>query len=261
MYPFVDSLDHCGLFARTVADLAAAYGAMHDESATAPAIGSEDATLRVAMLGGWFAQPAGPGVAEAVARIADALGNPPRIELPHDDVARSAAFCITAAEGGSRHLANLRVRPQDFDHATRDRLIAGALLPAAVVEQAQRFRSWYLDQVTRLLMDYDILIAPATICSAPHLGEAMVPIDGAMLPVRANLGLFTQPISFIGLPVICAPVAEVEGMPLGVQIIAAPWREDKALRLAAALERRGVVASRRYAEAAPMPLLAAEATP
>jgi aspartyl-tRNA(Asn)/glutamyl-tRNA(Gln) amidotransferase subunit A len=61
----------------------------------------------------------------------------------------------------------------------------------------------------------------------------------AELPVRANLGLYTQPISFIGLPVVAVPVV-LEPLPIAVQIIAAPWREDVALRLAHALEVKGV---------------------
>jgi aspartyl-tRNA(Asn)/glutamyl-tRNA(Gln) amidotransferase subunit A len=60
--------------------------------------------------------------------------------------------------------------------------------------------------------------------------------------VRANIGIHTQPISFIGLPVVAVPVP-LEPMPIGVQIIAAPWREDIALRVACALERAGVVAA------------------
>ena len=244
LYPFVDSLDHVGLFARTTADLALAYDAMHDGPSVRSAVDTGRNGLKTAVLGGWFEQYAGDGVLQSVARVADALGVPDRVEIPHSDVARSAAFCITAAEGGNLHLDNLRSRPQDFDHATRDRLIAGNLLPAAVVTQARRFRSWYSAQAMRLFARYDLLIAPATICTAPRIGEATVEIGGRMVPVRANLGLYTQPISFIGLPVVCAPVAETPGLPLGVQIIAAPGREDQALALAEALESEGVFASR-----------------
>ncbi len=64
------------------------------------------------------------------------------------------------------------------------------------------------------------------------------------LPVRANLGLYTQPISFIGLPVVAVPVPLVP-LPIAVQIIAAPWREDVGLRLAHALEAKSVVAAMR----------------
>jgi aspartyl-tRNA(Asn)/glutamyl-tRNA(Gln) amidotransferase subunit A len=63
-------------------------------------------------------------------------------------------------------------------------------------------------------------------------------LDGVELPVRANMGLYTQPISFIGLPVVAVPVP-LSPLPIGVQIITAPWREDIALRIAFALEKMG----------------------
>jgi aspartyl-tRNA(Asn)/glutamyl-tRNA(Gln) amidotransferase subunit A len=58
--------------------------------------------------------------------------------------------------------------------------------------------------------------------------------------VRPNMGIYTQPISFIGLPVAAVPVP-LSPLPIGVQIIAAPWREDVALRIAYALEEMGAV--------------------
>jgi aspartyl-tRNA(Asn)/glutamyl-tRNA(Gln) amidotransferase subunit A len=67
-------------------------------------------------------------------------------------------------------------------------------------------------------------------------------LDGVELPVRAHIGIHSQPISFIGLPVVAVPVP-LEPMPIGVQIITAPWREDIALRVAFALERAGVAAA------------------
>jgi Asp-tRNA(Asn)/Glu-tRNA(Gln) amidotransferase A subunit family amidase len=85
------------------------------------------------------------------------------------------------------------------------------------------------------------LLAPATPFSAPAVGSSTVLLNGQTVPVRAAAGLLTQPISFIGLPVAVAPVAApVAGRPPapGVQIIAAPWREDLCLRVAAAIEAR-----------------------
>jgi 1-carboxybiuret hydrolase len=49
-------------------------------------------------------------------------------------------------------------------------------------------------------------------------------------------------VSFIGLPVVAVPVP-LTPLPIAVQIIAAPWREDVALRIAHALEAQGVVAA------------------
>jgi AtzE family amidohydrolase len=251
--PFVASLDHVGPFARRVADLAAAYDAMQGPDPRDPACTAKPAEpalpelergaegLRIAVAGGYFS---GSGVAaEAVARAAAALGVTRTAEIPEAARARAAAFIITASEGGNLHLADLKRRAGDFDPATRDRFLAGALLPAAWVLQAQRFRRWYREQVLALFGEVDILLAPATPCPAPLIGQETIEIDGAPVPTRANLGVYTQPLSFIGLPIVAAPLQEPGALPIGIQIIAAPWRESDALRVAGALERAGVAAA------------------
>ena len=87
----------------------------------------------------------------------------------------------------------------------------------------------------------DVLLAAATPCPAPLIGQATVEINGMEAPTRASLGLLTQPLSFIGLPVAAVPVVRPgAAMPVGVQVIAAPWREDVVLRVACALERSSV---------------------
>jgi amidase/aspartyl-tRNA(Asn)/glutamyl-tRNA(Gln) amidotransferase subunit A len=76
---------------------------------------------------------------------------------------------------------------------------------------------------------------------APLLGTEWLELDGRRLSARASLGLLAQPISCIGLPVVTVPVwlpqARETALPLGVQVIAALWREDRALAVAAALAR------------------------
>ncbi|KTS08640.1 amidase [Methylobacterium radiotolerans] len=254
-FPFVGSLDHLGPMARSVTDLALAYDAMQgpdpdDPVATLrpaePVLPGLDAGLdglRVAVAGGYFARGGDPEAFAAVARAAEALGARRTVELPEAHRARAAAYLITAAEGATLHLDRLRTRPQDFDPAVRDRLIAGAMIPASHVERAQRFRRWYRARVLALFETVDVILAPATPCRAPRGGQTHFVLDGVTLPVRANIGVFTQPISFIGLPVVAAPIRLDAGLPLGVQVIAAPWREDLALRVAHHLERMGVSAS------------------
>jgi amidase/aspartyl-tRNA(Asn)/glutamyl-tRNA(Gln) amidotransferase subunit A len=89
---------------------------------------------------------------------------------------------------------------------------------------------------------FDILLAAATPSAATPIGAEFFEINGHRLPVRPNMGLLTQPISCIGLPVCAVPVwgAHPE-LPIGVQVIAAPWREDLVLRVASALESAGMV--------------------
>jgi aspartyl-tRNA(Asn)/glutamyl-tRNA(Gln) amidotransferase subunit A len=166
------------------------------------------------------------------------------IEIPQAERARSAAFIITASEGASLHLDRLRTRAADYDPAVRDRLIAGAMTPASLVVKAQKFRRWYRNEVLKLFAEVDAILAPATPCTAPLIGQEFFEFGGTKMPGRANMGIYTQPISFIGLPVVAVPVP-LDPLPIAVQIITAPWREDVALRIAHALEIKGIVAAPR----------------
>jgi aspartyl-tRNA(Asn)/glutamyl-tRNA(Gln) amidotransferase subunit A len=124
----------------------------------------------------------------------------------------------------------------------RDRLIAGAMIPAPMVIGAQKFRRRFQTGMKKLFTEVDAILAPATPCTAPLIGEKILRLEGAEVPLRANIGVYTQPISFIGLPVVVVPIP-LSPLPVGVQVIAAPWREDVAFAIAAELERQGVAAA------------------
>jgi len=258
-FPFVASLDHVGPLARNTLDLALAYDAMqgHDPDdpvcsrrppdPVLPLLGSGIGGLRIAIAGGYFKRGASPEALAAVARVAEALGASREIEVPEAARARAAAFVITTSEGAALHLERLRSRAGEFEPAIRDRLISGAMVPAPLVVKAQKFRRWYREQALRLFETIDAILAPATPFPAPRIGQQTMQLEGAEVPLRPNIGIFTQPISFIGLPVVAVPVP-LEPLPIGVQIIAAPWREDIALRLAHALDQARVAAAPRPAE-------------
>ncbi len=257
-FPFVASLDHVGPLARSARDLALAYDAMQGYDPDDPVCADRVAEpvvplldrgaegLRIAVAGGYFKCPTAEAV-YAIDRVAAALGANRDIEIPEAERARSAAFIITASEAASLHLDRLRTRAQDFDPAVRDRLFAGAIVPASLAVKAQKFRRWYRGELLKLFAEVDAILAPATPCTAPPIGQRTFMLDDVELPVRADLGLYTQPISFIGLPVVAVPVP-IAPLPIAVQIIAAPWREDVALRLAHALEAKGIVAAQRPSE-------------
>ena len=255
-YPFVASLDHLGPFARSAADLALAYDALqghdpHDPGCVARAVEPTSGTLalglgglRIATLGGYFAEYADADARAALARVAEALAVRRTVELPEVARARAAAFLISNAEGAALHLPDLRRRAADFEPLSRDRFLAGALLPAAWVQRAQRVRRWFALRAADLFEDFDVLLAPATPCVAPPIGTEWLEINGRRLPARPGLGLLTQPISCIGLPVCAVPVWGVHpSLPIGVQVITAPWREDLALRVAHHLQLAGVAAA------------------
>jgi aspartyl-tRNA(Asn)/glutamyl-tRNA(Gln) amidotransferase subunit A len=255
-FPFVFSLDHLGPFVRSVRDLALTYDAMQGpaegdgacaERPVEPVTQELDRGvngLRIATAGGYFRKGAFPEAIEALDGVAKALGVKESVEFAEAARARAAAYLITATEGAALHLDRLRARATDFDPAVRDRLLAGAMVPSALVVKAQIFRRWYRERTLELFERVDAILAPATPCTAPKIGQTTFVLDGQELPVRPNLGIYTQPISFIGLPVVAVPVP-LKPLPIGVQIIAPPWREDIALRVAYALEQMGIVAAAR----------------
>ncbi len=252
---FASSFDHIGPFARSVRDIAATFDILQgtDErdlicttrppEPCLPQLDRGIEGLRIAVADSYFAEGGEPEVFEAVAKVARALDVTASVTILEPHRARAAAYIITASEGANLHFANLRSRPQDFDPATRDRFLTGTLIPATWYIQAQRFRQWYRDRVRELFQDVDIILAPTTPCVAPPLGQEKMIIAGEEVLVRPNLGLYTQPLSFIGLPVLSVPVHLPGYLPLGVQLVAAPYNEALILRVAAVLEAQGIISA------------------
>ncbi|KMS50894.1 amidase [Novosphingobium barchaimii LL02] len=232
VFPFAKSFDDVGPFARSVEDMALVWNVLTGRSA-----GTPDRAMRVARLGGRFRDNADPDQLAVIDAIAP---DAPLIELPEIARARSAAFLITAYEGGALHREALAEDAMAFDPQVRDRLLAGALLPDALYAEAQAFRTAYRARIEALVADYDVLLAPATPTTAPLVEDPRILIDGALSPARADLGIHTQPISFTGLPSLAVPLYRPGKLPIGLQLIGGPGREVDLFAFAAGLEERGV---------------------
>lgn len=257
-YPFVNSLDHVGPFASSVAGLALAYDAMQGPDLEDPACAQRSAEpvaeslslprgIRIGILGGWFHEWADAAARRSVQLASAALGATEWAEFKSAEVARAAAYIITGAEGGALHRPRLIEQYEDFGPSSRARLVAGGLIPADWVMQAQRVRRHAYREAMQLFERFDLLIAAAAPAIAPRVGQETLSINGRSIPTKAGLGVLTQPISCIGLPVCTVPVWPGEGgspaeraMPVGVQLIGAPWREGVCLAAARTLEQAGV---------------------
>ncbi|MEM7725558.1 MAG: AtzE family amidohydrolase [Cyanobacteria bacterium P01_A01_bin.45] len=251
---FSSSFDHVGSFARSLQDISTVFDILQGEDERDPVCtkhhpvktqdilsGENIDDLRIAIADDYFTKKADPQALEAVQKVADALETSKYVSIPEAHRARAAAYIITASEGANLHLDNLRERPQDFDPETRDRFIAGALIPSSWYIQAQRFRSWYQNKVKEIFANVDVIIAPTTPIPAPKIGQKTMILDGEEILVRPHLGLFTQPLSFIGLPVLSVPICNPNTLPVGIQLIAAPYNEIAIFRAAMVLEKRGII--------------------
>ncbi|SFK74712.1 AtzE family amidohydrolase [Falsiroseomonas stagni] len=251
---FAGSFDHVGPFARSLDDLALVHDAMQGEDPADPAQAPRAIEpvsglrglggIRFGIAAGYFERG---GHAEALAPVglaAAVLGATTRIAPDLVAEGRAAAMLITLAEGANLHLPSLRRRADDFDPLTRDRFLAGALLPAHWITQAQRVRAAWARAASRIFDMCDVLVAPLLPCVAPPIGTAVMEVDGATVAARPHLGVYTQPFSAIGLPAMAVPLADPARagatLPVGLQLVAPPWREDLLFRAAAALADAGL---------------------
>lgn len=253
---FSESLDHVGPIAGCVMDLSLAYDAVQgfdpvdpvcapvEPMLATPHLNAGLSGVRVALVDGRFFRRADEralAVAEAAAR---ALGVTRRVDLPDVERGWAASLVITLIEGSSVHLPHLRARPNDFDPMTRDRFLAGVLAPAEVYLEAQRARRRYREAVLPLFDAHDVLITPAVPFEAPAIGCDHLEVAGESMDPRGMLGLFTQPVSVIGLPALIVPMRTQDALPRAVQLVARPWNEVALFRVARALEAEGVACAR-----------------
>lgn len=233
VFPFADSFDDIGPFTTSARDMRLLWHVLGGGGGNQP-----DAPLRIARLGGRFVQNVDADQLAAIDAIAP---DAPVVDMPDIGRARSAAFIITACEGGRLHRDALASDAMQFDPQVRDRLIAGALIPDDLYEQAQALRQSVRETALDMIAPYDIVIAPATPCVAPPIEDPRIMIDGALSAARADLGIHTQPISFIGFPSLAVPIYRPGRLPLGVQLIGQPGGEMALFDFAERLEQEGLI--------------------
>ena len=237
VFPFVEQLDTVGPFTRTLEDLATTYRVLSEIEASTRFTGP----FKVGRLDGWFRKNGDPDGHEGVDQLAAVFGDAPLIDLPLTEAARSAAFLITSKYGGLLHEETLRAEAMNYDPAVRDRLIAGIALSDTKVQAAQYVIERYNRQVQSALSEFDLLLAPTTPSVAPNIADGMIEVDGKQVSARANLGLYTQPLSVTGVPILSVPLKRPGRVPFGVQLIANKGAEEILFAAAAQLVEAGLV--------------------
>ncbi len=272
---FASSLDQIGTLTRDVRDAAAVLGAIAGEdpmdqtSSTAPvpdylaAVAQGGRGLSFGVPPEYLREGVAPEVRAEVERVAAALERQGlrrrEVSLPHTQYALDAYYIIAPAEASSNLSrfdgmrygpraeaqdlveAYRRSRGQGFGTEVKRRILLGAyVLSAGYYDtyylQAQRLRTLLRQEFLRAFEQVDVLLTPTTPTTAFQFGEntqdplAMYMADALTIP--ANLA---------GLPAISVPGQPIGGLPVGLQVMAPPLREDVMLAAAATVEE---VASR-----------------
>ncbi len=249
VFPNTFTMDHCGPLARSAEDIALFLQVIAGFDPEDP--GSEDAPapdyraaltggiagLRLGLVEAWHAgDGVHPDVGPAIAAAVDVLrGLGAVIEPVALSSLRDYTDCkttISIAELYAIHEHDLKTRPQDFGRILRNRVLPGALIRAEDYVQALRWRTALAREQALALKRCDALVSAGALNVAD-------PADPALPDRLVSSPSITMPFSVGGLPALNIPCgfSRAEGLPLSLQIAAAPMAEATVLRIAHAYQQ------------------------
>jgi aspartyl-tRNA(Asn)/glutamyl-tRNA(Gln) amidotransferase subunit A len=151
--------------------------------------------------------------------------------VPHAKEAKDACMITSGGEAFAYHRADLLERWDRYGRHTRMSIGRGALFGGADFAQAQRFRSHFRREVSRVMADLDVLITPTMPGPAGRI-EAMAAETSLLGPS------FTAPWSLIGVPAAAVPCGFTStGLPASMQVVGKPFADGTVLRCADAYQR------------------------
>jgi aspartyl-tRNA(Asn)/glutamyl-tRNA(Gln) amidotransferase subunit A len=248
--PLSWSLDHAGPMARSVEDCAillqtiAGYDPKDPASANLPVpdfragLAREIKGLRIGVpRAGWFDEKKGThpeteAIFDDALKTLESLGAAiVEVDGRPFSLARKANQTILIAEAYAYHEPRLKETPEKFGSSVRRRILEGAFLSAADYIAALRARTALNEQIRANFTRVDVFATP----TAPRPPEAFEGLDPNEQNLRPS---FTNAFNLAGLPAISVPCGFTkDNLPIGLQIVAPPFEEVIAFRVADAYEQ------------------------
>ena len=269
------SLDQIGPIGKDVADCAALLQVIagHDPGDStslerepwdfSESLKGDGAGLRVGLPRDYFGEGLDEDVRRAVLQVAENLKEQgaavEEFDLGLVPYAIPAYYVIASAEASSNlsrfdgvkygfraegaeglHDMYKKTRSQGFGPEVKRRIMLGSFVLSSGYYDAYYLKALRTKALIKQAFDkaferYDVILAPAAPTTAPKLGESLQD------PLKMYLGdIYTVSVNLAGLPAICLPCgADKEGLPIGVQMIADCFGENKMIQAARAWEKGG----------------------
>ncbi|SMQ14326.1 aspartyl-tRNA(Asn)/glutamyl-tRNA(Gln) amidotransferase subunit A [Streptomyces sp. Ag82_O1-12] len=241
------SLDHVGPLTRSATDAAlvlaatAGYDPRDPASVSGPPLeftGSGDLKgLRVGIPRNHYFDRVSPEVEEAVRRAIDRLtelgAKLVEVEIPMARYVQAIQWGLMVPEATAYHEQSLRSVPDLYTPDVRVLLEAGELTSAGDYLRAQRARTMMRDGWARMFDEIDVLAAPTVPMTAAKSGQDTVEwADGTVEAVSDSYVRLSAPANITGVPAITLPVGhDHAGLPIGMQLMARPFRDATVLRV------------------------------
>jgi aspartyl-tRNA(Asn)/glutamyl-tRNA(Gln) amidotransferase subunit A len=144
---------------------------------------------------------------------------------------------LRLGESAEIHMKLLQTRSEDYGKDVRRMLMQGTKVSAVEYIRAHKFRKELRNEFVKVLKNFDVLIMPTTLLTAPGFDEQRVVIGDKTFPIYQALSRNTIAFDSTGLPAVNVPAGfSNNNMPVGVQLVAESFKEEKILSLAYAYE-------------------------
>ncbi len=255
-HPLGFTLDHMGPLTRSVRDAAIVLNAIagHDRRDEAcsrrptvdyvPDEGCSIRGLRIGFPENFFFENLDADVESsvrgAIAR-AEALGAVVKPVTVPDILELNAVARMILLSEASAVLEPYLEKRELFGADVLALLDQGRLVSATDYINAQRLRRRMRAEFDELWNEVDCMVCPSTPNTAPKIGETTIRLGGRDEDVRLATTRLVRGINALGYPSLSIPCGlSGGGMPIGLQIVGAPFDEGTILRIGAALEDGGV---------------------
>jgi Asp-tRNA(Asn)/Glu-tRNA(Gln) amidotransferase A subunit family amidase len=160
--------------------------------------------------------------------------------VAHVDQAQRVGYVTMAAEAAASQRDWLREHRHEYNWDTRLLLAIGERISAQEYLHAQRVRTVVRREFASVFDDCDVFITPTTAMVAPEITDAALATGEVNSRTNALVSRYTFLGNITGFPAVSIPCgADANGLPIGLMIHAAPWREKALMNAAAAID--GVV--------------------
>jgi Asp-tRNA(Asn)/Glu-tRNA(Gln) amidotransferase A subunit family amidase len=256
-FPMAWFMDTIGPMTKTVADAAMVFEAIagpdsHDANISARPVEHFDPSqvrdlrgVRVGLVregidNGMASEETAAAVHEAIRVLAEAGAVVSDASLPLFEQGGLISNALADAEAAHIHRTWLRERPQDYDFASRRRLMASSLIPATAYVKLSRFRMLMRRDVMRALESADVLVTPVQAEPAPKIATG-TGLDSKEAVMRQFFGLRAHrgPFNVSGVPAMAVPCGFTSGgLPLSMQVVGRPFEENAVFGVGHAYQQR-----------------------